>query len=105
MFYVHTVQVKTYQGETSTGPSFAAAVTVPGFLDTTVTDVRTGTGDEATSARSMFYCDPTYGALFTVQSQVLSPDLGGDGMAVVTRLNVLTSGPLGLPDHVEVGLL
>jgi len=104
-FYVHTLTVETYQGVTSNGPSYAAAVTVSGLLDTTVTDVRTGKGDEVTSARSMFYCDPTYGSLFTVQSRVSSPDLGGDGKAVVTRVNSLTSGPLDLPDHVEVGLL
>lgn len=105
MFYVHTLSVETYQGETSTGPVYAAAVTVPGFLDTTVDDVRTAQGTEVTSARSMFYCDPTYGSLFTEQSRVTSPDLGGDGKATVVRLNPLTSGALNLPDHVEVGLL
>jgi len=53
----------------------------------------------------MFYCDPTHAALFVVKSRVSSPDLGGDGLATVVKVNNLTSGPLGLPDHVEVGLI
>lgn len=104
MFYVHTLQVETYHGETSYGPSYAAIATVPGFLDTTSDLSRTATADESTSASSMFYADPQYAGLFTVQSRVTSPDLGGDGKATVVRLNALSSGPLGLPDHIEVGL-
>lgn len=104
-FYVHTLTVETYQGEGSMGSVYAAPTTVPGFLDTTANLARTSTTDEATSARSMFYCDPTYAGLFTVQTRVTSTGLGGDGKAVVVRVNSLTSGALGLPDHVEVGLL
>lgn len=103
-FYVHTLTVETYQGSGSYGPVYATAVSVPGFLDTTVDLAKTGTGEEATSASSMFYCDPTYAALFTVESRVTSSDLGGDGKATVVKVNSLTSGPLGLPDHVEVAL-
>lgn len=105
MFYIHTISVETFLGEASYGPTFAAPVTVPGFLDTVSDLVRSATTDEATSARSMFYCDPQYAALFVVQSRCTAADLGGDGKAVVVRVNALTSGPLGLPDHVEVGLL
>jgi hypothetical protein len=104
-FYVHTVTVETYQGEGSMGPVFAAPATVPGFLDTVVGLSRTATTDNALSAGSMFYCDPTHAALFTVKSRVASSDLGGDGLATVVMVNNLTSGPLGLPDHAEVGLL
>lgn len=104
-FYVHTLTVETYEGEGSMGPQYAAPAVVPGFLDTTSELARTSTADEASSARSMFYCDPTYAALFTVQSRVTSLDLGGDGAATVVKVNALTSGALGLPDHVEVGLL
>jgi hypothetical protein len=104
-FYVHTLTVETYQGENSLGPVYATGVPVPGFLDTTSDLQRSSSGDAATSAGSMFYCHPTYAGLFTVQSRVNSADLGGDGKAVVVKLNNLTSGPLGLPDHVEVGLL
>lgn len=104
-FYVHTLTVETYIGESSTdGPVYAAAVSVPGFLDTTSSLTQTATSAEESSVRSMFYCDPSYAALFVAQSRVSSPDLGGDGKATVNHVNPLTSGPLGLPDHVEVGL-
>lgn len=104
-FYVHTLTVETYQGEGSLGPVYGTPTVVPGFLDTTTDLARTTTTDQATSVGSMFYCDPTHAAAFTVRSRVTSTDLGGDGMAIVVKVNNLTSGTLGLPDHVEVGLL
>jgi len=104
-FYVHTLTVETYQGEGAMGPVYAPEVAVPGFLDTTVDLSRTATTDNTMSAGSMFYCDPTHAALFVVKSRVSSPDLGGDGLATVVKVNNLTSGLLGLPDHVEVGLI
>lgn len=105
MFYVHTVTVETYTGENSSGPAFAAPQTVTGFLDTTSDLARSTAGDEATSARSMFYTDPANAAAFTVQSRVTASELGGDGKATVVKVNSLTSGSLGLPDHAEIGLL
>lgn len=105
-FYVHTATVEQYLGEGSMGPMYAAPVTVSGFLDTTAQDVRSAFSDEVTAARSMsFYTDPSNASLFVVQSRLTSSDLGGDGKATVVRVNALTSGPLGLPDHIEVGLL
>jgi hypothetical protein len=104
-FYVHTLTVQTYQGEGSDGPMYAAGVAVPGFLDTTANLVRTGSSDEATAASSMFYCAPTYAALFSVQSLVASASLAGDGKAIVVKVNSLDSGTMSLPDHVEVTLL
>jgi len=103
-FWVHTVTVETYQGQGSSGPVFAAPVTVSGFLDTTVDLMRSGTVEEATDASSMFFTDPSNAALFTPQSRVTSSDLGGDGKATVVKVNSLTSGGLGLPEHVEVAL-
>lgn len=104
MFYVHTVTVETYQGQGANGPVFAAPVQVIGFLDTTSDLARTGTVEEATSASSMFYTDPANAGLFTVQTRVTSALLEGDGKATVVKVNSLTSGGLGLPDHVEVAL-
>ena len=103
-FWVHTVTVETYTGEGSLGPVYANPVTVTGFLDTVSDLARTGTVEEATSASSMFYTDPSNAALFTVQTRVTSSALGGDGKATVVKVNSLTSGALGLPDHVEVAL-
>lgn len=104
MFYIHTVTVETYEGQGSSGPVFAAPVNVTGFLDTVSDLARTGTVEEATSASSMFYTDPANAALFTVQTRVTSSLLDGDGKATVVKVNSLTSGALGLPDHVEVAL-
>lgn len=104
-FYVNAITVETYEGEGSLGPVYAAPVVIPGFLDTVSDLARSATGVAATSVGSMFYCAPAYAAVFTVQSRVTSADLGGDGKAIVVKVNSLTSGPLGLPDHVEVGLL
>jgi len=104
-FYVHTVTVEPYLGATSSGPQYGPGVAVAGFLDTTTVLAPTAGGQEATAASSMFYTPPENAPLFPVQSRVTSADLGGDGKAVVVKVNALTSGPLDLPDHVEVGLL
>lgn len=103
-FYVHTATVEPYQGENSLGSVYGAAVTVPGFFDTTADLVRSTTSDDVTSAGSVFYCDPSYAANFVPKSRVSSPNLGGDGKATVVKVNSLTSGSLKLPDHVEVTL-
>ncbi|HET6909831.1 MAG TPA: hypothetical protein VFH54_10875 [Mycobacteriales bacterium] len=103
-FWQHTITVETYQGQGSSGPVYAAPVQVTGLLDTVSDLARVGTVEEATSASSMFYTDPSNAALFTVQTRVTSALLDGDGKATVVKVNSLTSGGLGLPDHVEVAL-
>lgn len=105
VFYVHTVTVETYQGEARGGAVYAAGVVVSGFLDNAVTLTPGSSSDEVTSAGSTFYTAPENAGLFKAQSRVSSPDLGGDGKAKVVKVNPMTSGPLGLPDHVEVVLL
>lgn len=99
-FFVHTVTVETWLGTNGYGAdTFASPVTVPCFVEGKRRLVRNSTGAEVISETTL-YTNPTSGALFAPDSRVTVN-------SVTTRVIVtatLTSGSLGLPDHVVVNL-
>jgi hypothetical protein len=99
-FFVHTVQVKTYLGRTgSGGDSFAAPVTKTGFLDDDRKLVLSPTGEQVVS-ESTWYTSLADAAIYPVGSVLIT----GDRDAQVIGVKRRDSGPLGLPDHLEVTL-
>lgn len=104
-FYVHTATVQTYIGEGAMGPTVAAAVTIPCYVDDTTRLVVSATGEQVAAATTI-YAAPSYGVLFTVGSMVTSSAFGDPARAArVINQNNLSSGALALPDHVEVHLI
>ena len=99
MFFVHSVDVQTYLGASGVGDSYAAAVSVACFIDDSTHFVRSSTGEEVVS-NTVVYAAEADAAKFTVESKVTA---NGRVARVITQ-NSYDSGPLGLPDHVEVHL-
>jgi hypothetical protein len=104
LFWVHEATVQTYAGETSTGSVYAAPVTFFCFVDDARKLVVTSDGEELASSTTIF-ASPTYASLFTPDSKVTSPQFSDGRIARVVNVNSMTSGPLDLPDHVQVDLL
>lgn len=105
IFWVHTVTVEPYLGVLNSQPAYGDPVDVVGFFDSAADLDLSAADTEATSAKSVFYTDPDNASLFPLNSRVTSDQLGGDGKATVILANSMTSGPLGLPDHLVVGLI
>jgi hypothetical protein len=99
VFYVHTAIVEKYLGTGAYGDSFAAPATISGFLDDDRKLVVSSTGEQVVS-ESTFYTYPANAALFTVDSRVTVNGRETRVIGVKRR----DSGPLNLPDHVEVVL-
>lgn len=99
LFFVHTVSAETFQGSGPYGESYAAAVTVTCFVDDGSHLVRNKTGEEVASTTTV-YAPTSQAATFAVDSQVTV----NGRVAYVIAVNSRDSGPLGLPDHVEVHL-
>lgn len=99
VFFVHTVDVETFVGESGVGEVFAALVSVGCFVDDSVHLVRNSAGEEVVSS-TVVYADPADGPKFAVDSRVTV----NGRKARVIALNDYDSGPLGLPDHAEVHL-
>lgn len=99
MFFVHTATVETFEGSGAYGDVYAAPIEVPCFIDDSVQLVRGKTAEEVVSSTTV-YADPSYASAFAADSRVT---VNGRA-AFVINANSLTSGPLGLPDHVEVHL-
>lgn len=99
MFFVHSVSVETLQGSGAYGDAYAAATTVPCFVDDGTHLTRNKTGEEVVSSTTVFAPSAYEGAL-TVDSRVTV----NGRVAYVIAVNGRDSGPLGLPDHVEVHL-
>ena len=99
MFFVHTVDVETYQGETGVGESFDDPASVSCFVDDTTHLVRNSMGEEVASSGAV-YAATADAPKFTVDSRVTV----NGRRTTVLLVNVNDSGPLGLPDHVEVHL-
>lgn len=98
-FYVHTVQVETFQGAGATGDVYAAPVTVPGLLEGKNVLVRDAAGQQVV-AGSTFYCATADGAKFTPDSKVTT---GGRASHVISQ-NVNDAPGLGLPEHAAIYL-
>lgn len=99
MFFVHEVSVETYEGAGAYGPAYAAPVAVACFLDDEVRLVRNVSGAEVASSATV-YADLSAADLFPPETRV---SVNGRTATVITA-GRRDSGPLGLPDHVEVHL-
>lgn len=114
-FYVHTVEVETYQGTgafgdvytgnepsgtTYPGPNeFPGATQVDGFLEGKNVLVRNAHGQEVTSS-SQFYCSVTDGALFAPDSKVTFR-----GRVAYVIVQIINDAPgLNLPEHAAIYL-
>lgn len=100
-WWVDTVQVETYQGETPNGPQWAAAVSVPCFVDETLRLVRTRDGDEVASGSTVF-ADASWLATFPEQSRVT---YDGRTSTVITCETLTTEGLAFGLDHIQAHLL
>lgn len=95
-FWVHEIEVQTYQGPGPFGDEYGPPVVVPCFADHKRQLVRDSNGREVTSEATII--GPAEdGERFKPGSLV---DLGGRERTVIS-LAVRASGPLDLPDHFE----
>lgn len=99
-FWQHQVTAEPYTGAGANGSTYAAATTVPGFLERKRRLVRAANGEQLVS-ESTFYADPVFAATLTARSRVT---VAGEPPTVVLTLGVNTSGDLDLPDHVAAAL-
>lgn len=97
-FYVHTVTLTPVRGETAYGPQYGDPTPVECFVDETTRLVRDQDGAEVTSSATI-YTRP--GTVVAIGSTV---DLPSGRSATVLATSVHDSGPLGLPDHVEIAV-
>lgn len=98
-FYVHTASVRPYRGMNAGGRQFDPAVTVACFLEDVRRQVTKASGDVVISTTTLF-CDPANVGSFTVDSEVTANSL----ISTVVRVGRNDSGPLDLPDHLEIYL-
>lgn len=98
-FYVHTITVQTLAGNGSWGPAYETTEGVRCFIDETRTIVRDAQGAEVISETTVT-APPEYAGVFLPGSLVtlLTRE------ATVIKAGHASSGPLDLPDHVEVWL-
>jgi hypothetical protein len=106
VFWVHTATVETFTGAGPTGDTYAAPVSVKGFLDDGVVLVQSGAGEQLVQ-KSIFYAPLTFTVagvqyvsrdVFLPESQVT---VNGK-VAQVSETHLRDGGSLGLPDHIEV---
>lgn len=96
-FFIHTATVETFTGAGATGDTYAAAVSVKGFLDDGVVRVQTSAGEQLVQ-KSIFYAALSDAAKFVPESRVTVNGRASQ----VTTIRRRDGGALGLPDHVEV---
>jgi hypothetical protein len=99
LLFIHTASVETFLGTGAYGDTYAAPVTVQGFLDDGVVLVRTGTSEQL-EQKSIFYAALSDAAVFVPDSRVTV----NGRVAWVASVRRRDGGTLGLPDHVEVDL-
>lgn len=98
-FLVHTVTVETWQGTTATGvEQYAAAVTIPCYLESARKLVAVGDGEHVRFATTL-YAHPQHGPVFQPRSRVHIDDHPTPGRVVEVNVNTLTAD---FPEHVEV---
>lgn len=102
-FWVHTVSVERRTGVGAYGLTYAAPAAVTGFVDDGQRLVVNTEGEQVTSTATVFL--PAATADIPIQSRVTLPATFGDRVADVVKVARRDSGPLGLPDHIEVNLL
>jgi hypothetical protein len=101
MFYVPgAASVRTRTGTGPTGPVYATAVPVDGFLDDGVVRETTTSG-EVLVARTKFYCDLSHADTFTPLSEVTA-----NGRAMhVNYVRRRDASSFDGPSHLEVDLV
>lgn len=99
-FWVHTVQVETFQGSGPYGAVYTEPADATGFLEAGRRLVRASDGTQVV-AESTWFGPASTAALFTPDSRVTLPD--GTQPTVITA-KVHDAGDLPLPEHVEVAL-
>lgn len=98
-FYVHTVAVRTLTGSGAWGDTYEDHAGVRCFVDDSRTMVRDEQGTEVVSS-STLTCPVEYAGIFAPGSTVALPHRE----ATVIGVAHAESGPLDLPDHIEVAL-
>ena len=99
LFFIHSVSVETYAGSGAYGDLYAAPAPVACFVDDDIHLTRDASGVEVVSS-SVVYAPASDTAMFPPGSKVTV----NGRLAHVISTNSRDSGPLGLPDHVEVHL-
>ena len=97
--FVHTATVETFTGAGPRGDTYAAPVDIKGFLDDGVVLVQSSVGEQLVQ-KSIFYAALEDADVFVNESKVTVNGLDSQ----VSETHRRDSGPLGLPDHVEVHL-
>lgn len=100
-FMVHTVTVRTLLGSGGMGDVYAEPIVLSVFADDKRRLVRAPDATQVISETTVYDVDTAHGPLFAPGSEV---DLPSGRTATVITVAVRTSGPLDLPDHVEVSL-
>lgn len=98
-FWIHTGTVETWAGVNAEGDAYNPPADVIGFLDDQVRVVIGPDGDQVTSTAT-FYTDLTHRAVFTPRSRFTI----NSRTCTVVDVKARDSGPLGLPDHLEIVL-
>lgn len=98
-FWVHSASVETYQGTGAAGDTYGSPVSFACFIDDSAKLVRNRVGDEVVSSTTI-YADLSWAVSLIAESRVTA----NGRVAQVITADVHDSGPLGLPDHVEVHL-
>lgn len=99
-FMVHTVAVETLSGGGPMGDTYDAPVGVPCMVDEKRRYVRDSGGAEVVSEATLWVDDVTFYDVFTPGSIVTHR---GRISTVIGRSHA-DSGPLELPDHLEINL-
>ena len=98
-FWVHATTVERLTGSGPDGDLLAAGVAVTGFVNPVVKLVRNPAGVEVVSSASIYYPPATE---FIPPGSFITPPAGMGSRARVIGCAVFDSGPLELPEHVEV---
>ena len=99
-FFVHTATVESFTGAGPTGDTYAAPVTLKGFLDDGVVLVRTSAGEQLVQ-KTIWFGPLSDAAAFVPESRVTI-----DGRAAqVSAIRRRDGGSMHLPDHIEVDLI
>lgn len=101
-WWVHDTTVERLTGQGPSGPTYAPAETITGFVDDKTRLVRNATGSEVTSSTTVYY--PPGTPYIKPGSYVRTPALFGGRRAKVIGCQVHDAGALATPNHVEVTL-
>jgi len=98
-FLVHATTVERLSGSGPDGDTLAVGVTLNGFIEHAVKLVRNPAGDEVVSSATIYYPP---GTAFIPTGSFITPPAGMGSRARVISCAIHDSGPLDLPEHVEV---